>query len=259
MTVRANILYGFRYHCSDKNLMNRRLTKLIDELNISHLMDRYPSTLSGGEMQRTALARAMMIEPRVLMLDEPLSALDPKFRMEIQDLLRRLHESRNITFLMVTHDFSEALSLADRAAVMKDGTIEQIDEVSHLFRKPASQFVADFVGMKNILPVSFNNAHAESGSLTIYLGGGSHGKTGFIAIRPEDIVLSCEPLDSSMRNCFSGTVSAVIDRGFVFEVVVRRESHEFTSLVTKGSLSSLNIHLGGEIYFSFKATAIHSF
>ena len=116
MSVEENITYAVRYHSIDKALVKKRLAKLCDDLNIGHLLGRFPSTLSGGEQQRTALARAMMFEPSLLMLDEPLSALDPAFRLEIQELLRKLHETTDITFLMVTHSFSEALSLADRSS-----------------------------------------------------------------------------------------------------------------------------------------------
>lgn len=259
MKVRDNITYGFRYHSSDRNLMFCRLERLCEELNISHLLDRYPGTLSGGELQRTALARAMMIEPAVLLLDEPLSALDPGFRKEIQDLLRRIHETSDITFLMVTHDFSEALSLAQRASVINNGRIEQTDAVERLFSRPATEFVADFVGMKNILHVTYEDNLARAGSMAVEMGRKTGKDTGYIAVRPEDIVLSNKPLDSSMRNCFLAEVDSIIDRGFVFEVDLRFEEHPFTSLVTKGSITSLDIMPGKRIYFSFKATAIHDF
>lgn len=261
MNIRDNITYGFRYHSSDKELMNRRLKQLCGQLNIEHLLERYPATLSGGEMQRSALARAVMFEPEVLMLDEPLSALDPSFRMEIQDLLRKLHSSTDITFLMVTHDFSEALSLGGRAAVMNNGKIEQLGDIDHLFRKPATEFVADFVGMKNILHARFSGGSATAGNLNIVLGEHppADRNEGYIAVRPEDIVLSAEPLSSSMQNSFKGRVSGLIDRGFVFEVAIKCGTHDFTSLVTKGSVASLNIRPGTDICFSFKASAIHLF
>jgi len=259
MNVCENILYGFRYHFSDRHLMAERLEKLCGELNIGHLLQRYPSTLSGGELQRTALARAMMIEPSVLLLDEPLSALDPGFRKEIQDLLRQLHRISDITFLMVTHDFSEALSLAERAAVMNNGRIEQTDNVEHLFRKPQTEFVASFVGMKNILHVDYEGTKAGVGDLCIEMGRDTGRGKGYIAVRPEDIVLSQDAVDSSMRNCFQGTVDSIIDRGFVVEVNVRHGEYVFLSLVTKGSVADLEIVPGKNIYFSFKATAIHDF
>jgi molybdate/tungstate transport system ATP-binding protein len=261
MNIRDNITYGFRYHSSDKNLMQKRLLKLCSQLNIEHLLDRYPGTLSGGELQRSALARAIMFEPEVLMLDEPLSALDPCFRREIQDLLRELHRSTDITFLMVTHDFSEALSLAGKAAVMNNGQIEQVDDVDHLFRKPATEFVAEFVGMKNILHTLFREGKAVSEDIEVTLGlrPADNRSEGYIAVRPEDIVISPAPLTSSMQNSFKGTVALLIDRGFVFEVIIDCGKHQFTSLVTKGSITNLDLKPGTRVCFSFKATAIHIF
>ena len=117
------------------------------------------------EKQRVALARALMVNPRVLLLDEPLSALDPGFREEVRNALRRLHQSSSVTFLMVTHDFAEALSLGGRAAVINNGRIEQIDDVTEIFERPGSAFVADFVGIKNLFKVPFSGTHAMVSSL----------------------------------------------------------------------------------------------
>ncbi len=258
-TVKDNITYGLHFHPVSSGERRERYTRLVDKLSLSHLLDRYPATLSGGELQRTALARALMIDPRVLLLDEPLSALDPAFRREIQDLLRRLHASSRVTFLMVTHDFTEALSLAERAAVIHQGRIEQVDSVQDIFYKPRTGFVADFVGMKNVLPVSYEGTKARIGKLRIEMGRHPDRDQGYIAIRPEDIVLSLEPLSSSMRNCFRTRIVDVVDRGFFYEVDVDSGEAVFKSLITKGALTELDIRAGRDIYASFKATAIHSF
>lgn len=257
MNVKDNITYAVRYHALDKQLVSRRLERLCSELNIGHLLERYPGTLSGGEQQRTALARAMMFEPSLLMLDEPLSALDPGFRLEIQELLRNLHQSTDITFLMVTHDFSEALSLADRAAVMNGGRIEQVDDAQRLFRKPATEFAAEFVGMKNIIHVDFDGEYARSGELEIKLAESAGRSRGSIAVRPEDIVLSLNIADADGANVFKGKVTAMIDRGFFYEVIIRSSGHDFTALITKGTLANLNISTGRSIYFSFREDVIH--
>jgi molybdate/tungstate transport system ATP-binding protein len=257
MNVKDNITYAVRYHSMEKKLVVRRLAKLCEDLNIGHLLERYPATLSGGEQQRTALARAMMFEPAVLMFDEPLSALDPVFRLEIQDLLRRLHESTDITFLMVTHDFSEALTLANRAAVMNCGQIEQVDDVQHLFRKPSTEFVAGFVGMKNIIHVEFNETTAIGDGFKVQLARSVSEHRGSIAVRPEDIVLHATQPQAGTINSFEGIVMALLDRGFFFEVIIRSAGYDFTALVTKGSLASMNISTGRIIYFSFRKDAIH--
>ncbi|MBW2039070.1 MAG: ABC transporter ATP-binding protein [Deltaproteobacteria bacterium] len=259
LTVLENITYGLHFHRLDKTQAEKRLHRLIEELNLSHLQQRLPTNLSGGEKQRVALARALMIEPMVLLLDEPLSALDPGFREEIRNALKRLHQSSNTTFLMVTHDFAEALSLAGRAAVMNNGRIEQVGHIEDIFQRPSSTFVADFVGMKNLFAAEFRGTKAIIHNLEVELGTEPTNSHGYIAIRPEDIVISREELTSSMRNSFRGTVTGVVDQGFYYEVHVRVGQVTFKSLITKRSLFELDVHEGVAVVLSFKSTAIHNF
>nr|WP_243686917.1 ATP-binding cassette domain-containing protein [Methanobacterium formicicum] len=120
-------------------------------LNISHLKDRLPRNLSGGEQQRTALARALIVYPKVLLMDEPLSALDRKTRDELMLVLKEIHQKFEVTLIHVTHNFDEALQLADRVAIMKHGSISQVGDVEEVFRHPANGFVANFVGVENII------------------------------------------------------------------------------------------------------------
>jgi molybdate/tungstate transport system ATP-binding protein len=194
MSVRDNILYGIKFRKKSGANHGELFAQLTGDLDIANLLDRHPGTLSGGELQRVALARALMIEPGVLLLDEPLSALDPRFREEIRVMLKKLHRSTGCTFLMVTHDFAEALSLAGRAAVINNGRIEQQGTIQEIFQKPSSAFVADFVGMKNIFPVSVSGDSVMIGPLLIHADRPFHDGHGFIAIRPEDIVVSNGPL-----------------------------------------------------------------
>ncbi|OPL16109.1 MAG: Fe3+/spermidine/putrescine ABC transporter ATP-binding protein [delta proteobacterium MLS_D] len=259
MTVLENIVYGLRFHHVPKAIAAERLERLGVDLNLRHLFDRLPTNLSGGENQRAALARALMINPSVLLLDEPLSALDPRFREEMRDSLKTLHRHSTTTFLMVTHDFAEALSLADRAAIMNDGKIEQTGTVEDIFRRPRSTFVADFVGMKNLFAASFSDGGARINGIDIDTGDIQLGPCSYIAIRPEDIVVSREPLRSSMRNSFTGTVTALIDRGLYYEVCINAAGIPFKAAVTKRSLFELGIREGENVFFSFKATALHCF
>lgn len=259
LSVEKNITYGAHFHRIAPDTARKRFSRLIDQLNISHLVKRYPGTLSGGELQRVALARALMVSPKVILLDEPLSALDPNFREEIRHMLKTLHKTSHITFLMVTHDFAEALSLADRAAIMNQGRIEQTGCIQDIFSHPESRFVADFVGMKNIFPARFGNTDAQIGDLTFELASQPLNNTGYLALRPEDIIISNTPLNSSMRNMFKGTVQRIIDQGFSYEVDVLAGGVLFRSLLTKSSLLELEIRQGRDVYVSFKATAIHTF
>ncbi len=259
LTVMENIKYGLHFHKIDRKEAEQRLISLIRKLDLSNLEKRFPENLSGGELQRVALARALMVNPRILLLDEPLSALDPRFREEIRSGLKNLHKSSKVTFFMVTHDFADALSLAEEAAVMNHGRIEQIGKIEDIFQRPCSKFVADFVGMKNLFAVKFSGSKATMDNLEIELGRNPFNNHGYIAIRPEDIVLSKESFTSSMRNSFKGTVSGIFDRGFYYEVHVRVREANFTSLLTKRSLFELKIQEGIDAYISFKSTAIHDF
>ena len=259
LTVMENITYGLHFHKFDKRKAQERLAQLLDVLNLSHLQHRLPANLSGGEKQRVSVARALMVNPRVLLLDEPLSALDPGFREEVRGSLKTLHRTSSVTFLMVTHDFAEALSLAGRAAVMNNGRIEQIGEVKEIFEKPVSSFVADFVGMKNIFSVRFNGTRALLKGLEFELGRDMENFHGYVAIRPEDIVISREKFSSSMRNNYYGIVTSVENQGFYYEIGVRVKDISFKGLITKGALIDLGLEEGSPVYVSFKASAVHSF
>jgi len=259
LTVIDNITYGLRFHKIDKEVAQERLAQLLDVLNLSQLQDRLPTNLSGGEKQRVSVARALMVEPKVLLLDEPLSALDPGFREDVREALKRLHRTSNITFMMVTHDFAEALSLAGRAAVMNEGRIEQTGGIEEIFKRPTSAFVADFVGMKNLFRAEFRAMKALVSDLEIELGVKPSNTHGYIAIRPEDIVLSRERVSSSMRNSFAGSVSAVIDQGFYYEVHVQAKGVTLKSLITKTSLMELGLRDTVPVFISFKAAAVHFF
>jgi molybdate/tungstate transport system ATP-binding protein len=259
LTVLENVTYGLHFHRIDKAQAEKRLNRLLEVVNLSHLKERLPVNLSGGEKQRVSLARALMVEPRVLLLDEPLSALDPSFREEVRGALKRLHQSSSTTFLMVTHDFAEALSLAGRAAVMNKGHIEQTGAVKEIFEKPVSPFVADFVGMKNLFKASFRGIYAMVSGLKIETGRAVDPSSHYLAVRPEDIVISREKFSSSMRNNYSGIVTKINNQGFYYEIDVRIKDVSFKGLITKGALIELGLEEGIPVYVSFKASAIHIF
>ena len=205
------------------------------------------------------MARALIVNPQVLLLDEPLSALDPRLREEFRVVLKQLQQQTTATILMVTHDFAEALALGQQGAIINDGKIEQSGSMEELFQRPQSTMVADFVGMKNLFAVTISGNKARIENLQIQLGHSYGDGQSFIAIRPEDIVLSTGPLQSSMRNCFQGTVTQIISQGFYYEVHVNVDTVSFCALVTKGALLEMALREAKDIYLFFKSTAIHTF
>jgi putative spermidine/putrescine transport system ATP-binding protein len=152
MDVRTNVAFGLRMRRQNKKTRLERADELLALVGLSETADRYPYQLSGGQQQRVAIARALAIEPTVLLLDEPLSALDALVRTQLRAEIRSLQQRLGITTLFVTHDQAEALSIADRVGVMQAGRLEQLDTPENVYRRPATQFVAEFVGAMNRLP-----------------------------------------------------------------------------------------------------------
>jgi putative spermidine/putrescine transport system ATP-binding protein len=151
MTARQNVAFGLRIRGQKRTERDKRVLELLDLVGLSHAVDRYPHQLSGGMQQRVALARALAIEPRVLLLDEPLSALDAKVRVQLREEIRRIQLELGITTLYVTHDQEEALSVSDHVAVMYRGRIEQMGSPAEMYSAPATPFVAEFIGTMNRL------------------------------------------------------------------------------------------------------------
>jgi putative spermidine/putrescine transport system ATP-binding protein len=159
MTVGENVAYGLRIKGVPKAEREAKARKALAMVKLSGYEQRRPSQLSGGQRQRVALARALVNGPKVLLLDEPLGALDLKLREQMQEELKALQKQLGITFVFVTHDQGEALSMADRVAVFNEGKIIQVDSPTHIYERPQSRFVADFVGSSNVLPPDFASAH----------------------------------------------------------------------------------------------------
>ena len=148
MTVRQNVAFGLRLRRVSAAQRDKRALEMLDLVGLSTQADRYPHQISGGQQQRVALARALAIEPQVLLLDEPLSALDAKVRAQLRDQIRRIQLEVGITTLFVTHDQEEALAIADRVGVMREGHLEQLAPPTEVYSRPATSFVAEFVGLQ---------------------------------------------------------------------------------------------------------------
>ncbi|NIY80789.1 ABC transporter ATP-binding protein [Celeribacter sp. HF31] len=167
MTVAGNIRFGLEMLGWPRAKADRRVAEVLELVGLAGFGTRFPQELSGGQQQRTALARALGPEPRVLLLDEPMSALDLKLRKEMQGELARLHREAGITFIMVTHDQEEALSLSDRIAVLRYGKLRQVASPEELYHRPANSFVADFLGEANLIPAELLNDGPATGVIMV--------------------------------------------------------------------------------------------
>jgi molybdopterin-binding protein len=260
LDVAENVAFGLRLHRMSRAAVTERVAEMSRLLAIDHLFHRRPDTLSGGEQQRVALARALVVQPRLLLLDEPLGALDPETRESLQRELARLHRELGTTTIHVTHDFEEAIALGERIAVLNDGQVVQVGPPEAIFRRPATEFVARFVGVRNVLRGEVQPGHdplfrCEGLEIAVVtnLAGPAHA-----SIRPEDILLSREPLRSSARNCFRGHIATIAERGALVYVTMSVPP-DFVCAITRRSLEEMELREGAEVYIAFKASAVHVF
>lgn len=211
MSVRDNIAFGLKERKVSKSEVKERVDRMLELIELPHLGDRKPKQLSGGQQQRVALARSLIIEPTVLLLDEPLGALDLKLRKQMQIELKAIQRRVGITFIYVTHDQEEALTMSDRIVVMRDGQVEQEGSAEDIFDRPATRFVAEFMGSGNVIPttiVASDNVSSTVGfagrNLTIPLSEPISGGDAAMVIRPEKVNLNAD----------EGWQSTIVDRVF---------------------------------------------
>ena len=256
LNVRKNITYGLRYLAKGSAAAaEKEVLTLCERLGISHLLDRGVANLSGGEKQRVSLARALSVKPRVLLLDEPLSALDPNFRGEIRDMLADLHHETGLTCLMVSHDFSEVRSLAGRAAVIRKGRLVQTGTVEEIFLRPGSKFVARFVGVKNLFAATCREGRVELGPVSLELCRANGGGEGYVCIRPETV----HPVtgDASPANSFAASVRSLMDMGAYWEAQLQAGEIKLYCHLPKGAEGEEGVKAGrgryridpGDIHF----------
>lgn len=262
LSVKDNVIFGLRLRKEKHQEIKVTLDWITDLLSISHLLHRKPETLSGGERQKVALARALSTKPEVLLLDEPLSALDPEARENVQQELRQLHRVLNITTVHVTHDFEEAIALGHRIAVIGEGHLKQVGTPEQIFRQPNSEFVARFAMTRNIfLGEAVHKANGDNifrTEGTEFVSAANIEGTCHASIRPEDILISLEPIRSSARNCFPGTITGIIDKGSTLYITVSLPPG-ISCLVTRHSFEELGLEEGKRVYVTFKASSVHLF
>jgi sulfate/thiosulfate transport system ATP-binding protein len=219
MTVRENVAFGLKVRKRPRAEIRRRVDELLELVQLGGWADHYPAQLSGGQRQRMALARALAVEPNVLLLDEPFGALDARVRKELRGWLRRLHDEMHVTTIFVTHDQEEAMEIADQIVLMNHGRVEQVGGPRELYEEPANEFVMSFVGPVNRFGETF--------------------------VRPHDLELRIEPNGQTT----AGTVERIIHLGFEVRVELQLEGgRDCWAQVTREEAEQLDLAPGGKIF-----------
>jgi len=263
-TVYKNVASGLKIRGMKNDQISERVMRYLKCFNIEHLAQRSARKLSGGEAQRASLARAFAIEPEIIFLDEPFSALDPPTRNALTDDLDKILRETGITALMVTHDQSEALRMSDRIVVMNEGSIVQQGTPLEVMNNPANEFVASFVGMDTIIDgkvVSHSDGTVTisvSGQEVDAIGKYSQGEKVYCCIRPENVSIELiHPDDhTSARNVFESTIQDISSLGPFLKLTLDC-GFPLVSYVTREAFALLELKEGKKVFATFKATAVH--
>jgi spermidine/putrescine transport system ATP-binding protein len=245
LTVAENVGFGMRYKSVPKAERNVRVAAALELVQLSGYEKRRPNQLSGGQQQRVALARALVLRPALLLLDEPLGALDAKIRKQLRLELKALQEEVGITFVFVTHDQEEALSMSDRVAVMNGGRVEQVGTPAEVYETPATVFVADFLGVSNLMDArAIGGSVVEVGDFRLRAGCGDLDASGAVKIvaRPERLSLIAHSAAAQRDNCLPGMVERTVYVGATLQVIVR--------LATGAALQASVTNTGGVSEFT---------
>ncbi len=264
LTIYENIAFGLRMKRVAPADITRRVQRVLEMTALGDFVNRKPAQLSGGQRQRVALARAIICEPKVLLLDEPLSALDAKLRIQMRMELKQLQKKLGITFIYVTHDQEEALTMSDRVAVMNAGRVEQIGTVNEIYYKPATRFVAAFIGDTNIVEAQI--LASESGMLRCRLEGGleldvrrqeSHASAKLLlSLRPEKIRL--HRINPGGVNSFSCQVAMEIFKGAVDELTLTVQGNlQLGAILANDGNAGTDFHEGDQVFASIQPEDIH--
>jgi len=260
LSVARNIGFGMKLRRRPQTEIDEKVGQLAGLLGITHLLGRSPTTLSGGEKQRVALARALAIEPKVLLLDEPLSALDEQTREALCIELRRIHSELGTTTIHVSHNFEETLAVADKIGIIHEGRLRQIGAPEEVFRRPASEFVARFVRCDNVLRGQARRCPeglaVQIGKAQLLAAGGPGGQV-FLAVRPEDVGLARRAPEGA-PNCLAGRVERIVNRGALVRVDVAA-AVPLTALVARSHMRSMGLVVGEAVSAHFEPSAAHVF
>lgn len=225
LSVYDNVAFGLKMRKLSKSEIDKKVLNILEVCGLMELKDRFPQQMSGGQRQRVALARALVIEPKLLLLDEPLSNLDAKLRINMRVEIKRIQKQLGITTLFVTHDQEECFSISDKVAVMNQGVIEQFDTPETIYHRPKTEFVARFIGFENFLPLNKQGDVYKSEAGAVFTVEGSNGEASVLGtIRPEDIRVAEE---GQTENILTGTIGVRTFLGKSYQYEVETEAGKF--------------------------------
>lgn len=226
LTVYENVAYGLVNKRVPKDEIKKKVLDILRRVDLIHIKDKYPKQLSGGQQQRTALARAVVLEPKILLLDEPLSALDAKVRESLRKEIKKLQKDIGVTTIMVTHDQEEALTMSDKIVVMNNSKIMQVGTPEEIYINSENEFVANFIGYVNVI---------KSGS-------------GFLKVRPEEFLIS----DKEVNNYKEGTIKEIEFRGAFYRLTVETTNNlEIIIDILPKEKRKYNLEVNSRIYYKF--------
>ncbi len=254
-----NIEYGLRFRNLTKEERKKRVLEIAMSMGISKILDQKPGKLSGGEKQRVALARALVIEPKAILMDEPLAHIDAPLRKDLRYEIRKILKSMAIPTVCVTHDQSEAFSIADTIAIMNNGRILEIGSPFNILDRPQDIFTAHFLGFENIFDGEIISSDDYISMVrtkdVVFRVPGEYKEKIKFGFRPEHVVIFKEKPKSSIQNIFEGKIVEIISEGSIVKLIIDI-GIRIVALITRRSLEELNLRIGSEIFVGIKSTSI---
>jgi len=262
MTVHQNISFGLKMRKVPSKLSDERVSEILQLVGLTEWESHYPSQLSGGQQQRVALGRAIAIKPKVLLLDEPLSALDAKIRLRLRTVIKKLQEELGVTMIYVTHDQEEALALADRVVIMREGEIRQIGTPWEIYKEPKTSFIAEFVGTSNFITGKKKNGKVQFGRLELAVSNldDTDSQTVYLAIRPENIERVDETLTAEHyvpSNVVEVEAEVINFLGAIVRITFILESEEMIVDIPEKEFEDINLKRKDKLKLYFPPDAFH--
>ncbi len=261
MTVRQNIEFGLKMKGKEKTERNKIATETLDLTGLKSLENRHPADLSGGEKQKVSLARVLAFQPKTILLDEPLAALDPETNKALKNELRRIHKEGR-TLIHVTHDQLEGFSLGDNVAIMKSGEIVQTGKAKEIYANPQNEFVARFLGYENLFDAQTTATEGavsvmNVAGVTMRMSGPVNNLKSTITVRPEDITVLPHPANNAGTNFLKGKITECIDQGPIVAITVNAGIC-LKAVMTKSAFLEKNLETGQDAWVAFKYTSVRA-